>query len=122
MIDIGTRLRLLADNVINDPELDDDAMARIHTRAMAEVDTIRAEQRWRETAHIHEASHDPIVSVVSEAEEVDASPFHCHDCGRELLVDRAGEYVLICPRVYGRRPPELETKDRTHAVECGRAR
>jgi len=128
--DIPATLRALAEQVIASPELDDDAMVRVHNAAVAEVWRIQQERDWAKTAHVHEVPHAPVITTVPTEgldekdwpEEVDASGMVCHDCGRDLVADIAGPRTLVCPSLHGRRPGELVVKAPDGAVECGRTR
>ena len=94
-----------------DPDLTDDDHRRVDDHLAAVVERIKTEKRWRTTAHVHAAVH------ISD-DDPDLDTFICHDCGRGLVSDAGTERLLICPKLHGRRPPELRSTG-DGAVECG---
>ena len=63
-------------------------------------------RRWRETAHLHETTHEGENAI-------------CHDCRRGLISDAGTERILVCPKLHGRRPAELLPSKPNGAAECG---
>jgi hypothetical protein len=116
---IRDALSALVKQLSTDADLDDADLARIHDAAVDQARVIQAEKAWAQTAHLHDVSHAPIVTVDADgAEDVDASPHVCHDCRRQLVADVLDERTLVCPKLHGRCPRDL-VPGKDAAVECG---
>lgn len=115
-------LRDLAETIDADPLADDDDRTAIIAAAAATADRRLEARRWRETAHMHDVTHAPIVTVRDDGgEDIDASALVCHDCGRGLVSDEGTARVLLCPRLHGRRPMDRDPGHHVDAaIECGR--
>lgn len=122
------QLRDIVGRMASDPDLSDEDLVAVANAAAREANHRKAIARWRETAHVHDAPHAPIVTPIPTEgleekdwpEDVDVSGVVCHDCGRHLQADVGTVRYLVCPSLHGRRPQELEPKGDA-AVECGMA-
>lgn len=143
MSDPRTALAHLVAKLSADGELSDADLATIHDAALTQVNTIVADREWAAAAHVHDASHLPVITFDPEEleayladpdhddegdelppgdripEHVDASAIVCHDCRRGLINDVGDVPLLVCPTLAGRRPRDM-IPAAGGAVECGR--
>lgn len=110
----------LANDVAADRAVPEDDVRAIVAAAVGTRQRLEEERTIAERAHVVDTPHRPVVTVGEDgAEQVDASAMVCADCGRWLVSDAGSSRILVCPRVHGRRPPDLRPTDPDGAVLCG---